>query len=122
MSELQVVAKPWKHGWELHVEGVGVTQSRSLADAEEVARDYVALLQDVRADAVHVRLVPELEPELAGAVRDARSAASAAEDVQKRAAALSRSAVRLLKNKGLTGRDIAVILQVSPQRVSQLLR
>ena len=122
MSVHQVVAKPWKHGWELHISEIGVTQSRTLADSEEVARDYVALVRDVPAESVRVEILPELDPELAGAVSEARSAAGAAEDAQKRAAALSRSAVRLLKGAGMSGRDVAVILKVSPQRVSQLLR
>ncbi len=30
MSAYTVHAKPWAHGWELHIEGVGVTQSRNL--------------------------------------------------------------------------------------------
>lgn len=38
----QVVARPWEHGWELHIDGVGVTQSGSLADAERMVRDYIA--------------------------------------------------------------------------------
>jgi len=38
----QVRAKRWEHGWELHIEGVGVTQSRTLWDAEEMARDPAA--------------------------------------------------------------------------------
>ena len=39
MSTYTVRAKRWKHGWELHIDGVGVTQSRNLADA---AREAIA--------------------------------------------------------------------------------
>ena len=39
---------------------------------------------------------------------------------QKAAAEESRKVVRRLKDQGLTGRDIAAVLGVSPQRVSQL--
>jgi hypothetical protein len=30
MTRYAVTAKRWKHGWELHIDGVGVTQSRTL--------------------------------------------------------------------------------------------
>ncbi|MEU4683059.1 hypothetical protein [Streptomyces xinghaiensis] len=40
----EVVAKRWKRGWELHVAGAGVTQSRNLLDAEGMVRDHVAAL------------------------------------------------------------------------------
>jgi len=40
---------------------------------------------------------------------------------QREVAALSRAAARDLANSGLSGADIAVVLDVSPQRVSQLL-
>lgn len=53
MSTYTVHAKRWAHGWELRIvdgEGaeVGVTQSRSMDDAERMARDYLAL--DLGAD------------------------------------------------------------------------
>jgi hypothetical protein len=54
-----VVAKRWLHGWELHIEGLGVTQSRNLADAEAMARDYVALDLDVAEDSFDVSVTPE---------------------------------------------------------------
>jgi hypothetical protein len=37
-----VRAKRWEHGWELHIADVGVTQSRTLADADRMVRDYIA--------------------------------------------------------------------------------
>jgi hypothetical protein len=42
-----VDAKRWEHGWELHVEGVGVTQSKSLHSAASVAREYISLAEDI---------------------------------------------------------------------------
>jgi hypothetical protein len=46
MSTYTVRAKRWKHGWELHVDGVGVTQSRNLDGAEQMVRDYIETLTD----------------------------------------------------------------------------
>ena len=39
-------AKRWKHGWELHIDGIGVTQSRNLDGAEQMVRDYIETLTD----------------------------------------------------------------------------
>jgi hypothetical protein len=39
----KVTAKAWTQGWELHIEGVGVTQSEGVEDAEAVVRDYLEL-------------------------------------------------------------------------------
>jgi hypothetical protein len=36
-----VAALRWEHGWELHIEGVGVTQCESLDEAELMIRDYL---------------------------------------------------------------------------------
>jgi hypothetical protein len=37
VTEYHVTARRWAHGWELHIDGVGVTQSRTLASAERIA-------------------------------------------------------------------------------------
>ena len=44
------------------------------------------------------------------------------EKAQKEAGEFSRQVARKLRARSLTGRDIAAVLRVSPQRVSQLLR
>lgn len=51
-------ARRWKGGWELHVAGVGVTQSRTLHDAEAMVRDYVSTLLGVSEDSFDVLLAP----------------------------------------------------------------
>jgi hypothetical protein len=53
-----VLAKRWKRGWELHIDGIGVTQAASLAGAEDAVRDYIATLtdQDTDGDFVVIRL------------------------------------------------------------------
>lgn len=40
----RVTAKTWDGGWELHVNGVGVTQTKHLGDAEATVRDYLEVL------------------------------------------------------------------------------
>ncbi len=39
----QVTAQRWERGWELHIEGVGATQSRTVEEAEMMVRDYLRL-------------------------------------------------------------------------------
>lgn len=124
MSEFYVVtARRWERGWELHIADasgaeVGVTQSRTLSGAEGVARDYLAA-DDRGADA-RIVLRPELGEKTDAKIAAVREKARAAERAQAEAAAESRDVVVGLKASGLSGSDIAKVLNVSTQRVSQL--
>ena len=122
MKTYHVRAKRWEHGWELHIEGVGVTQSRTLWDAEEMVRDLISRREDLPGDAFAVTITPQIGGGLDEETRAAREAVSAANRAQRLAAAQSRAAARRLRQAGLSGRDIAIVLDVSPQRVSQLLK
>ncbi len=122
MSTYTVRVKRWKHGWELHIEGIGVTQARNLDGAEQMVRDYIETLtdEDTADDAVVIH--PEVGGGLDEAAIAAREAIAEAEQALRAAAARSRKVARQLKEQGLSGRDIAAILHVSAQRVSQLLK
>lgn len=61
MTTYTVIAKRWELGWELHIDGIGVTQSGTLGDAEAMARDYIALDKGIAADSFGVEIVPEEE-------------------------------------------------------------
>ncbi|WP_206686244.1 antitoxin HicB [Kribbella qitaiheensis] len=115
----RVTARRWEHGWELQVDGVGVTQCRPLADAERMALDYLATelggeAADYAVDIRHDLGGVEVE---AAAVRQRMVEAQAAVDT---AADDMRRVVRQLRGDGLSVRDTATILKVSPGRVSQL--
>jgi hypothetical protein len=57
IAVFQVTVIPWALGWELHVTGVGVTQSAAdETDAERMARDFIASELDVPAGSFDVRL------------------------------------------------------------------
>lgn len=58
METYRVTPKRWERGWELHIEGVGVTQCSELGEAEDVARDYVAELLSVPLDGFTVVVLP----------------------------------------------------------------
>jgi hypothetical protein len=55
-----VRAKRSEHGWELHIDGLGVTQSDDLDDAEMMMRDYISLDLGVPPDSFAVEIKPEL--------------------------------------------------------------
>jgi ribosomal protein S9 len=122
MTTYNVTARHWKRGWELHIDGAGVTQCRSLAEAETMVRDYVESLTGTDAGDAVVVVTPEVGGGHDEQAQAAREAVAAADRAIREAAAQSRKAARDLRQAGLSGRDIAAILRVSAQRVSQLLK
>ncbi|MGW6255437.1 hypothetical protein [Streptomyces sp. NPDC055085] len=46
----------WAHGWVVHVDNVGVTQSLALSDAERMARDYISLVLDIPDDSFDITI------------------------------------------------------------------
>jgi DNA-directed RNA polymerase specialized sigma subunit len=122
VTTYNVRAVRWEHGWELHIDGVGVTQSRALGgSARRMVLDYIRLARGEK-EAKNAALVirPDLG-QLSRRVTRTRSQVRAAAEAQAKAAAESREVARALKDKGLSGNDIAEVLDVSPQRVSQLV-
>lgn len=117
-----VTARRWARGWELHIADVGVTQSPTLAGAEKMVREYIALAFDLDTeDGFDVRITPEVDAEIARELADARQAAKDAEAAQRAAATRWREVARRLHRGGMSGNDIARVLDVSKQRVSQLI-
>lgn len=93
---------------------------RRLADAAEHQREAISFVAGIPEDQVEVYVTPRLSPDLDRLVKGARKAVTDAEVAQREAAAKSRQVVAELKGAGLTGTDVAAVLGVSPQRVSQL--
>lgn len=114
------VARATREGrwWVVDVEGVGVTQARSLAEVEEMASDLIAAVRE--EDDPTVEVVPVLPERLQREVERARKDTTAATLAQERAAARLREVAGMLVASGLSGRDAGVVLGVSTQRVSQL--
>lgn len=105
-----------------HIDGIGVTQSPNLDGAEPMVRDYIETLTDRDTSDDAVVIHPEVGGGLDEAAYAARQAVADAEQALRSAAARSRHTAHRLKQEGLSGRDIAAILHVSAQRVSQLLK
>lgn len=123
MTTYQVRAKRWARGWELHIDGVGVTQARRLNDAETMARDYIAMDLDLAEDAFDVEVAEiEVDEETDSLAHDALQAVEDAQRAQVAAAQRVSETVQRLTRDGLTNREIARYLDVSPQRISQITK
>ncbi|WP_137725660.1 type II toxin-antitoxin system HicB family antitoxin [Prescottella subtropica] len=98
------------------------TQARRLDQISAMVADAVALLEGIPAADVDVTLDVDLgDPGVLEEARRARAQVEAAARAQEDAARASRAAVAHLRHRTkLSVRDTAVVLGVSPQRVSQL--
>lgn len=101
-----------------------VSQSRTLAAAEEEARALVAVWLDVPADEVAVRMdYSAVDPDAWRLASEARTVQAQADELIRRAAATRRQAARrLVREGGLSLRDAAAVLGVTFSRVQQLLK
>ena len=68
------------------------------------------------------RLCPYWPNDIEHEIDAARALAAEAGVLQRRAAASSREVVERLRGQGLSVRDVATVLSISPQRVSQLMQ
>lgn len=117
----KVKARRWEKGWELEIENFGTTQAHRLADAETMARDYIALDTGEAPADIDVRVEVDLgglETEASEVRREMAGAIAA----QRRLTEQSRQLARRLRSTGLSVADTAEVLGVSAQRVSQLTR
>jgi hypothetical protein len=115
-----VTAKRWEHGWELHIDGIGVTQSRLLADAEAMVRDYLAADDVADAETAEVTIRPDLDG-MEDLVLAVRAQTEQAQTAQQEAAKAVRNLVTQLRQAGLSVADTAAVLGVTKGRVSQLV-
>jgi predicted polyphosphate/ATP-dependent NAD kinase len=114
-----VTAKRWEHGWELHTDA-GVTQSRTLADAPRMARDFLATVNGGEPENYHVDIQYDLGG-LEAKVHEAKHDTLKAQQFVSKAATETREVVKELRQRGVSVRDAATILEVSPGRISQLV-
>jgi len=95
-----------------------VTQCRTLGGAEAMVRDYLTL--DDRDGDTPLEIRPVFDTAVQEQVTAARARVRAAQREQEAAARESRAAVARLDELGLSGTEIARVLQLSKQRVSEL--
>lgn len=120
MKTFNAVATREGKWWVVDVDGVGVTQGRTADEAEEMAADLVHGMLQIPVDTFKVVVDFQVPGVAAGEVAAAREAQKYADAARKTAATKIRSALASILGAGLTKRDAARVLGVSPQRVSQL--
>ena len=95
--------------------------ARSLRTARENIRDALSLWYDDADSATIVDRI-ELEPALEEELAETEELARLHSDVSRKLAAKRRRAVLVLQKNGLGTRDIAELMELSQQRVSQIAR
>ncbi len=118
-----VIAEPDGRWWAITVEGLPglLSQARNLAGVEPMAREAIAMLQDVPPDSFDVVVQHRLGRSTDALISAAIAARAEAADRQRIATTRSREAARALALAGLPQRDIGRLLHLSHQRVAQLL-
>ncbi len=106
--------------WVVDVDGVGVTQGRSTTEAQRMAVDLVSISLEIPSSEFEVSIDFVAPDDLSAEVEAARAATAAAAKAQQDAAAMNRGVVARLIGAGLSKQDVARVLGVAPQRVSQL--
>ncbi|MET9518506.1 hypothetical protein [Streptomyces sp. NPDC002994] len=116
----KIVARRSEEGWELEIAGLGPAYVKRLSDVSDHGR---ALMQSAGVTGADhgVQVTVDLGDELNERIKSATQATIDAHRAQLEAAAEMRRTTMSLKGHGMTGRDIAFVLGISPQRVSQLL-
>ncbi len=99
-----------------------LTQAKRLDQVADMVADAVALMEDVDADSVEVHIHARLNEKVRHDVDEAKRLRREARDAEAAASAQMRRAVADVIDEGLTVRDAAALLEISPQRVSQLAR
>lgn len=109
--------------WMVDVPGVGLTQARRLGEVETMARNLVAVVQDVdEADVVvEVRYAPVEGLDIAGRLKAIEEDRRLAAEYDRRVREQTRDLARALAERHVPQRDIGAVLGVSGQRANQLL-
>ncbi|MDP8930072.1 MAG: hypothetical protein M3O70_16260 [Actinomycetota bacterium] len=111
--------------WSLVAEDVGgrevASQSRRLDQADAAIREAIALVLDVDPDTFDVDIVPVLnEAAVSAETLELLEIRRELAELSERSRHLTPKAVAELRASGLTVRDVAELLGVTPSRVSQI--
>ena len=112
--------------WMVHIPEIsGLTQARRLAEAPTMAREYISLdretpLREITVEVASVRIDGPASRELLESARQIKDMRARATELERESAEQSRKYAHWLVEHGVPVRDIAGLLEISPQRVSQL--
>lgn len=109
--------------WAIEVpEAPGVfTQAKRLDQVAAMVQDAISLMLDLEPTEIEVTVEPALSTDVDKHVRGAKRLMAQAHESQLEASMAARLVVRELREvEGLSVRDVAQLLELSPQRISQL--
>jgi predicted RNase H-like HicB family nuclease len=102
----------------------GLTQARTIKEAHDMARDYIAVTLDVPAQSfeihVHAEKIGTVE-HVTQLLEDIKIARAQADALERRATEGARSLARALAAQELPLREIGAVMGVSHQRADQLI-
>lgn len=108
--------------WLIHVPAVERwTQARNVREIEPMARDLIAIMDEVAPDSFEVDVHITLPDDVRRALEEAAELRKTASRAQAQAARASRDAARRLHDQGVPLRDIGKVLGISYQRAHQLV-
>ncbi len=124
--EITIHAERTQDGWCAEVPGPeGFTvNARRLDQCKDMVVERIKTLAEQKGDLAVCDIVIKVEAELPGIICDLEAAKVKmleAQKLQEEASSEIRAVVSRMRDEGLTMRDIAVLLGVSPQRVAQLI-
>ena len=125
MTTYQVTATRDGDWWSLVAVNVAgrevASQSRRLDQADAAIREAIALVLDVDVDDFEVAISPDLRHvEVSDETLEALELRRALAELSDRARRRTPAAIAELRSAGLTVRDVAQLLGITPSRVSQI--
>ncbi|MGW4090059.1 hypothetical protein [Nocardia sp. NPDC004750] len=107
--------------WLVHVPEIDQwTQARNLREVDEMARDLIALMEEVDPKSFEIEVTIKIPDEARKHWEFSRKLHELEAAIKSAAAAEAQIAARLLLDEGLTLREIGEVLGLSHQRAGQL--
>ena len=112
--------------WMVHIPEIdGLTQGRRLSEAPTMAREFIALdraipLKEINVEVTSVRIEQPDAGDLLESANQIKHIRAQASELERESAKRAREYAHGLVSHGVPVRDIAALLEISPQRVSQL--
>jgi hypothetical protein len=98
-----------------------VTQARRAAEIETMARDVIALLEDLPPDSFDLDVTHRVGDDLDAGIAEARRLRREADDLTRRSRETTADVARRLRSAGLSVREIGALLGIAHQRAQQIL-
>ena len=126
MYEYKIEIKREGRWWMVYIPEIdGLTQARRLAEAPTMAREYIALdrgipVGEIKVEIASIRMEEPAFRELLETARQIKYMRAQANELERKSTEQAREYAHWLVAHGVPVRDIAALLEISPQRVSQL--